>query len=354
MITLGRLWLLLVCASIPVLAQQTPAAAPAPDSNSGARQITIDVVVSGKNGKPVSGLEKQDFTLLNDKHLVDITSFQQSSDTVSSPSPPVQAIFVLDTVNTSYQTLATERQQLQKFFLQNGGHLPLPVSLVIFSLSGLNVQQSPSTDGNVELRFLDQNPIAVHNDIRAQGEAGEFDRIERSLSAVRSLAMDYLNVPGRKLLIWVSPGWPVPMESTLGLGPKEKEQVFNRIVSASGLLTISRITLYSVDPVGTQDAGTFTTSRYRDYLKEIKNPTQPQVANLALQVFAIHSGGKVFAGSNDVAGGLNNCIEDANAYYTISFDPPRADHPNEYHHLEVKVDKPGLQVRTRAGVYLQP
>lgn len=354
MSTFRRPWLFFFCLSVPVLGQQGSTAREAAVPNADTHQLTINVIVSGKDGKPVSGLEKQDFTLLNDKQPENITSFEPVSGPATSSNPPVQAIFVLDTVNTGYQTLATERQQLDKFFTQNGGHLPLPVSLVVFSNSGLNIQQSPSTDGKVELSFLDQNPIAVHSDVRAQGEPGAFDRIERSLGAVRSLAISNLHVPGRKLLIWVSPGWPVPMESNLGLGPKEKEAVFNRIVAVSGLLTISRITLYSVDPLGTEDAGTFTTSRYRDYLNEIKNPTQPQVASLALQVFAIHSGGRVFAGSNDVSGELNDCIEDANAYYTLAFDPPHADHPNEYHHIEVKVDKPGVKVRTRAGFYLQP
>lgn len=360
MITLKHVGILFICVSMSAAAQQNPApeapaGQPSTSSPSGKNHlITLDVVVTGKDGKPVAGLEKQDFTILDDKHPDDIVSFQRISNAAQSTDSPTQAILVIDTVNTSFETLSRERQQLDKFFQQNNGQLPLPVSLVMFSYQGLNIQSGFSRDGKAELDFLDKNPVAVHSDNRAQGEPGQFDRIERSLSALRALTIDYLNIPGNKLLIWVSPGWPVPMESNLGLSPKEKDRVFNRIVAASGLLLVSHMTLYSADPLGTDDASGFSASRYRSYLTEIRNPSQPQIANLALQVFAIHSGGQVFTGSNDLAGALNTCIEDATASYSLSFDPPKADHPNEYHHLEIKIDKPGLKARTRAGYYIQP
>jgi hypothetical protein len=38
----------------------------------------------------------------------------------------------------------------------------------------------------------------------------------------------------------------------------------------------------------------------------------------------------------------------------LSFDPPHADHADEYHHIEVQVAKPGLTARTRQGYYQQP
>jgi hypothetical protein len=45
---------------------------------------------------------------------------------------------------------------------------------------------------------------------------------------------------------------------------------------------------------------------------------------------------------------------DAGAYYTLSFDPPRAEHADEYHDLEVKIDKSGLKPRTNTGYYYEP
>jgi hypothetical protein len=47
-------------------------------------------------------------------------------------------------------------------------------------------------------------------------------------------------------------------------------------------------------------------------------------------------------------------VADGKAYYELSFEPPTADHKDEYHHIEVQVAKPGLTARTREGYYLQP
>jgi hypothetical protein len=76
--------------------------------------------------------------------------------------------------------------------------------------------------------------------------------------------------------------------------------------------------------------------------------------NLALQVLAAQSGGKVLNSNNDLTQLIANCVIDAKAYYTMSFIYPPADHPDEFHSLEVKVDKPGLTARTRMGYYAQP
>jgi hypothetical protein len=58
--------------------------------------------------------------------------------------------------------------------------------------------------------------------------------------------------------------------------------------------------------------------------------------------------------SNDLAGEFDKCIEDAAPYYTLSFDPPRPEKPDEYHDLKVQIAKPGLTARTSTGYYDQP
>jgi hypothetical protein len=55
-----------------------------------------------------------------------------------------------------------------------------------------------------------------------------------------------------------------------------------------------------------------------------------------------------------VAGEIAACVADANAFYVLSFDALPGDGPNEYHALDIKIDKPGLAARTRSGYYAQP
>jgi VWFA-related protein len=79
-----------------------------------------------------------------------------------------------------------------------------------------------------------------------------------------------------------------------------------------------------------------------------------EAGDLALQVIATQTGGRVLNSSNDIGKQIESCMGDANSWYVLAFDSPRADGPNEYHKLDVKIDKPGLTARTRTGYYAQP
>jgi hypothetical protein len=86
----------------------------------------------------------------------------------------------------------------------------------------------------------------------------------------------------------------------------------------------------------------------------VRKAGQAQSGHLALQVLAYQSGGRVLNLNNDVAGEIEACDADANIFYVLSFDALPGDGPNEYHALEIKIDKPGLAARTRSGYYAQP
>ena len=75
---------------------------------------------------------------------------------------------------------------------------------------------------------------------------------------------------------------------------------------------------------------------------------------MALKVLVTQTGGKILGPDNDLVEQINRCIEDANAFYRISFDPPAAEHTDEYHDLKVVVNKPDVTVRTNSGYYNEP
>jgi VWFA-related protein len=95
-------------------------------------------------------------------------------------------------------------------------------------------------------------------------------------------------------------------------------------------------------------------SSYKEFLRGVKSAHQAESGDLALQVFAVQSGGRVLDSSNDLAGQIANCMEDLSTFYTISFTPAHADHANDYHDLKVQVSRPGLAARTNTGYYNQP
>ena len=73
--------------------------------------------------------------------------------------------------------------------------------------------------------------------------------------------------------------------------------------------------------------------------------------NLALKVLVTQTGGRILGPDNDLAGQIDRCVEDASAFYRISFDPPAAEHVDEYHDVKIIVNNPGVTVRTNSGYY---
>jgi len=311
----------------------------------GENRLYLDVVITQKSGPPVSGLERQDFTLLDNKAPQTITSFEA----VSAREADLEVILVMDAVNASFDNLTYERGQIDKFLRAEGGHLPYSTAVAVLGDKGIHFVGDLSTDGNALSASLDREQVGL----RALGRAGYFgatERLQLSVQALDTLASSLARFQGRNIIIWISPGWPL----LLAMQPDSKQEraLFANVVNLSTALFRARATLYSVDPLSAAE-GIVRDTTYEGFLKGVTKPGQVHPANLALQVLAIQSGGLALPSSNDIAHLLQECLADSTHYYEISFEPPRVAKPNEYHHLEIKLAKPGLIARTRQGYYAQ-
>ena len=362
---LHRLRIFVACILIFLFPRQSlgQSAVPAP-SSAGNPQITLDVVVTDKSGKPQAGLQQQDFTLLDNKTSQKILSFQAVDEPGAPAIPPVEVVLVIDTVNTSPQTLSNERLQIQKYLRQNGGKLAHPTSIVVFSDSGLKNLGAPEVDGNVLSTALGANDvIGLHEMHQAAGESGDFERLMSSVSKLYSLTGYEAKRPGKKIVVWISPGWPLLASVGSEMYSKGKEQLFSTLVLVSTAIRQARITLYSIDPEGATGGGfgrlqtkdqQFGRFSYDSYLKGVPSAKQMMPPNLSLQVLATRSGGRVLTTGNDIGAQIDDCISDAKAFYVLSFESIPTETPNDYHNLDLKIDKPGLTARTNAGYYAQP
>jgi VWFA-related protein len=338
---------LLVCASFlctaALCAQQNATPAPAPAS-----RIDLDVVVAAKSGAPVSDLQQQDFTLFDNKTPRHLTSFQA----IAGSQNTTHILLVIDAVNTSYENIAYERGEVDKFLRANGGHLPQPTALAFFTDTGTQIQSTYTTDGNALSTSFDQYAIGLRNVRRSSQYQGQ-ERLSLSVKALGQVVMHESDLPGRKLIFWVSPGWPLLSGPGIQLDAKQQNQIFASIVGLSTDLRRARVILYSISPLGTNE-GLGRTFYYQSFLKGVSDAHKADLGNLSLQVLAVQSGGLALTSSNDVASLLQQCLADAGSYYELSFDPSPADRRDEYHSLEIRVDKPGLTARTRQGYYAQP
>jgi VWFA-related protein len=316
--------------------------------------MTLDVVVSDKSGKPLSGLQQADFTLLDNKLPQKITSFRAVGGGAAAADPPVEAILLLDALNASFTSMASERVSIAKFLARNGGQTALPVSTVFLFDNGTTVPAEPSRDGNALIAEMNKTESGLRTIRRSQGVYGAQERLQISLRALQELADREATRPGRKLLVWISPGWPLFSGPDVNLTSETQQWIFDSIVAVSDRLRRARMTLYLVDPLGVAEAGGSRTVYYKEFLKPVKKESQAQPGNVALQVLASQSGGLVLNSSNDMAEEIGKCVADASPFYVLTFDGVPGDGPNEYHSIEVKLGRPGLAARTRAGYYAKP
>lgn len=310
--------------------------------------MTLHVSVTDKAGNPVTGLQASDFALLDNEHSTPIRGFAASANT-----PPL-VVMVIDQVNEPFRALTIEQEQIENFTGQNSGHLPFPVSLIFLTDSGMQ-QVKPTTDGNALKAVLqkhkaDLRAIDASNNDLYNGEA----RYEISLRAFESI-LDYeAGYPGRKLIVWISQGWPTLDLPEANLAVQEQKKIFGLDVMAFNLLRFTNTTIYSVDPEGNYDVGSSHSVEWQQYLKPVSRFDQAQYGDLAVQVLAERSGGLVRYGGNDTAQDIARCVEDATGGYDLTFQPQASENPNVWHSLRVKVDRRGTTVRALDGYFAQP
>jgi VWFA-related protein len=333
----------LLCAVGVSAQQQAPPALPA-------GSVVLDVVVTPKSGPPVGGFEQKDFTLLDNKVPQMLTSFQA----VDGRYAPVRVILLVDAVNVDYSVVSYERDEIDKFLRTDGGHLAHSTALAVFTDKGAQMLGGFSTDGNALSALLDQYDVSLRSVNRTAGFWGATERFQYSLDGLRALAAHEASAPGRTIILCISPGWPLLSGPRVELDEKNQQQTFGEIVGFSTQLLQARITLYSIDPLGSRDAGSGRLFYWEEFAKGVSKPSQAQLGNLALQVLASQSGGVVLTSSNDIAEMLRKCLSDTSAYYELSFNPPQGGQPHQYHQLEIQVAQRGLTARTRQGYYSQP
>jgi len=312
--------------------------------------MKIYVAVSDRLGHPVAGLTSGDFTLLDNREPQKLLDFRLIEGRPSG-ADPTHIVVVVDMINVGFNDVAWERQQLNDFLKQDGGRLAYPTTVATFTDSGAKMQQLATQDGNALLAAFDRTQTDLRTVNRNAGFYGDAERLEMSLNQLGQLSAYEGTVPGRKIVLMISPGWPMLAGAGDQEDMKQRDWVYNTVVQFTNGLRESQITLDCLDPF---DIGRSNPFYYQGYLKGISQAKQAEYPNLALQVLSEHSGGQVILNGRDVAGDLNIGVRDAGAGYELTFAAAAGDRPNEYHALQVQVDKPNVKVRTVSGYYARP
>jgi VWFA-related protein len=197
--------------------------------------------------------------------------------------------------------------------------------------------------GDMPQRFA---PVLMRSDCqRSQPTVPTLDTVVARLASVPNR---------RKTVILVSIGIPLTFSETRGCGGELSglmKDVFRRAQQAN-------VNIHSIDPAG-----------YDGYLRYLQNPIRKggrpaertltqanaekasRVRREFLQITADHTGARAIGRTDELSYEIDRMFAEATSYYLIGYQTSNGQPDGKFRRIEVKVDRPGLTIRTRSGFY---
>ena len=178
---------------------------------------------------------------------------------------------------------------------------------------------------------------------------------QQSLNVLRDIA-DWFAVRGRrKAILFVSEGIDYDIND------------FANTSGASSIMTATRdavaaaargnASIYGIDPRGLTNLGDQTielgslptdTEASALGLSDSSLREELRLSQDSLRELSDDTGGFAVVNANDFATAFDRIVRDNSSYYAMAYYPP-SDKAGRFHKIEVKVGRPGLQVRARQG-----
>lgn len=393
------------CVSLAGFSQDKASTTPQPDVlqsdkvlRANTRLVVVDVVATDSNNQTLTGLKPEDFNLLENGRPQKISNFSfrapnakqlpppQLPANVITNAPTFQAstlnVMLLDTLNGDFAEMAYLKDQVVKYF--SSAQLDRPVAL--FAMEERLVLLHDFTTDSAQLKSVAERfkpPARTNNAETVASRASAFTthgdfhtserNIENTLNQLNALSKSLAGYPGRKNLIWLSESFPVnlfPDSMANGVAGNCNGD------SCGGLAGGTAV----IRGAGSSPSGALGRSAlegsgegdFKDYAQLIKKVSEAlmkaQVAVYAVDAGALGkdsrlesahtaneiaqaTGGKVFRGTNDLAGSMRASIEDGSSYYTLEYYPDNKKWDGQFRRIQIKSNRPGVNLRYRLGYY---
>ncbi|MFL6292649.1 MAG: VWA domain-containing protein [Thermoanaerobaculia bacterium] len=348
--------------------------------------VNLEVVVTDRKGKSVSGLGREDFQVFEDGKPVEVTNFYAETGSAPVPSKEPRSldqrlslVVFVDDYNTEQESRNAILDGL-KTFLTGGSLSPGDQVMVVRFGRSLEVRKPFTTDigqvlSEVEvIRKLASN-LAKRESSRdhqvqvivdalqiggwgatAEARIREYAEVETSYVAASLSALETVvgwlgGLPGRKAVLYVSDGLPaVPGEdlfiwaeaysgyragnriSGMNAGTYDASELFRRVTSKASR---NRVAIYPIEAMGARWVrGT--------RLQEARIQNRQN----GLSFLAEETGGRTMFNVSQAGAALQSMASDLSSYYSIGYRPQRPADDRE-HKVEVKVKGKGLAARYR-------
>lgn len=402
------LGLLLLSAALPAVAQE-PAKTPVFGETVEVRVVNLEVVVTDRDGLPITGLRPGDFRLTVDGDELPIRFFTEVRggdaivpDAAGEPAPTVASVPDLlpgSPVGTSYLvfvddffSIARDRDQVLRGLVGELPGLAPEDRMAVVAFDGNRLDLVSSWTNSVPqleraLRKAESRPAFglqrraekrnLASDQRLRRDMGSFagrgtldgqlevteryyaevlqSQVENAVSAAAAALRGFANPPGRKVLILLSGGWPFdPAEFAANdftrlvvePGLKRGEALLSPLVDAANQLGY---TIYAVDVPGLENElfGDAEFAEAPDLETGTAGFLRESNTQWSLQFVSQETGGRALLNSRRLEV-LRRAAADTRTYYWIGF-VPNWQGDDVRHEVDVEVLREGLKVRTRAG-----
>lgn len=241
---------LLTTLTLPALAQNTPQAVVI---RTGTRVVLVNVVAQDKHGKPVSDLQRDDFTLRDngEERKIELFAIEKAARNTSAAAAPGELafsnrpgasgviVFLFDQLNTSL----TDQELAKRDFLGYLRGLRASSRVAVFSLGdSLTLLHDFTEDqaalveavtrhgsrANPEVTAATASAASANSLVGDESTDAKLDsfvqsarqpyvdytetvRAKRTAAALETIAAHVEGIPGRKTLIWISGGFPIQL-----------------------------------------------------------------------------------------------------------------------------------------------
>jgi VWFA-related protein len=339
-----------------------PAQQPAqPSFRSGVELVTIDVVATSSDGRPVHGLTQDDFELFEDGERQPIRTFQflNMAALPEHDLPPPGVItnvvepgglfaVVLDEIGIQVDDVQAMRRVAARFFtdtllpddhvavvrsgVESGFFLTADRTLALEAIArstGRRERTLGVTEPGAADAELVESPVTIETFGTAENGRNSFRVLAGVIERLR-------HIPARrKAILWFSRGGDLPpnyIDSLLlGRPVGRDDEVFSRLIR---LAREANVAVYTVDPRG-----------LRTLAAELTRDLEPFDLG-PLRDLADATGGRAVL-NNDLNGALDRIAAENRAYYLIGYEPPAAANRTRAHTLRVTTRAPGVALLHR-------
>ncbi len=361
------------------------------------RLVQVSVVVEDKNGAPLTGLKREDFTVLDDGRPQKIAFFSATTPanqvTRQAPLPPnfftnrsdlkgqdpgANIVLLFDALNTSFEDQSFARQQVLRFlrsfkpqdhvaifalttdllllhgFSEDAGALAKSVNrfspqlLAAFDASQRSTFSAPALSNDP---FFNSFAGHVNNANGQIADSRIADRFRITYAALMAIGEYVSSIPGRKSLVWVSGGIPIqigiehigaPDRDNFTLANPDVPGAAGDMSALARVLNRANVAIYPIDVHGIDvddSASSF-------FLRQEQRDT--------FRLLADKTGGKAFVGTNDVTAAISSAFDDGRYTYTLGFYPDHGVWDGKFREIKIRVETNGAHLRYRRGYFALP